>query len=112
MQQPCVPLVVCLIPLNEAGPRSFQNQPLASGSLEPKRTQISVSAVYQAAMYRYRLIDEQTGADLGPFVSQRPVFAPGERIARVDGERYFVIKMVEPENENFRAYVVVRRQAD
>lgn len=62
-------------------------------------------------MYRYRLIDEQTGADLGPFVSPRLVFAPGESIARARGERFFVVNMVEPENENFRAYVVVRPQA-
>lgn len=62
------------------------------------------------SVYRYRLIDERTGDDLGPFVSQRLMFAPSEPIARVDGERYFVMRMIEPENENFRAYLVVRPQ--
>jgi hypothetical protein len=59
-------------------------------------------------MYRYRLIDECTGDDLGPLVSLRLTFAPGEVIARRGGEQFFVVSVVEPENENFRAYVVVR----
>ncbi|HJP59933.1 MAG TPA: hypothetical protein VJ865_08030 [Gemmatimonadaceae bacterium] len=62
-------------------------------------------------MYRYRLIDERTGDDLGPFVSQRLVFAPGEPIQRQGGEHFVVVSVVEPENENFRAYVVVRRDS-
>jgi hypothetical protein len=53
-------------------------------------------------MYRYRLIDERTGDDLGPFVSPRLVFVPGEVIARAGRERFSVTNMVEPENENFR----------
>jgi hypothetical protein len=63
-------------------------------------------------MYRYRLIDQDTGSDLGPFVSQRLVFAPGEQIARGRGERFIVVRLVEPETEAFRAYVVVRPQTD
>jgi hypothetical protein len=63
-------------------------------------------------MYRYRLIDEHTGDDLGPFVSLRLTFAAGESIGRVDGESFLVVNLVEPENENFRAYLVVRPQPD
>ena len=63
-------------------------------------------------MYRYRLIDEQTGADLGPFVSLRLTFATGESIGRAGGERFTVVNVIEPENENFRAYVVVRSRPD
>lgn len=59
-------------------------------------------------MYRYRLIDERTGDDLGPFVSARLTFAPGESIARAGREQFVVVNVVEPENENFRAYVIVR----
>ena len=63
-------------------------------------------------MYRYRLIDDATGDDLGPFVSLRLTFSPGEQIGRADGERFVVVNVVQPENENFRAYLVVRRQTD
>jgi hypothetical protein len=59
-------------------------------------------------VYRYRLLTETTGADLGPLVSTRLTFAVGETIARRSGERYEVINIVEPENENFRAYLIVR----
>ncbi|HEY2778588.1 MAG TPA: hypothetical protein VGI77_11865 [Gaiellaceae bacterium] len=59
-------------------------------------------------MYRYRLVDELSGNDLGPLVSARLTFAPGESIARAAGERYVVVGVVDPENENFRAYVIVR----
>jgi hypothetical protein len=38
----------------------------------------------------------------------RLTFADGEEIARSSGERYVVSALVEPENENFRPYVVVR----
>ena len=58
-------------------------------------------------MYRYRLID-QDGADLGPLISPRATFAIGEEIARRAGERYELMSVVEPENEAFRAYLVVR----
>lgn len=59
-------------------------------------------------MYRYRLIDERTGDDLGPLVSPRLTFASGESIARAGRERFVVVNMIKPENENFRAYLVVR----
>jgi hypothetical protein len=60
-------------------------------------------------MYRYRLIDDATGTDIGTLVSLRLTFAVGEVISRGSGERYIVTALVEPENENFRAYIVVRR---
>ena len=60
-------------------------------------------------MYRYRLIDELDGADLGPFVSSRLAFPPDESISRVTGERFVIVNVVEPENENFRAYLIVRQ---
>ncbi len=59
-------------------------------------------------MYRFRLIDQDSGADLGPLVSQRLLFAPGELIARRYGERFEIVRTVEPESETFRAYLVVR----
>jgi hypothetical protein len=59
-------------------------------------------------MYRYRLIDEETGTPSAPLISLRLTFAGGEEIARSSGERYVVSALVEPENENFRPYVVVR----
>jgi hypothetical protein len=40
------------------------------------------------------------------------VFAPGEEIVRARGERFLVARTVEPENENFRAYVIVRPIAE
>ena len=61
-------------------------------------------------MYRYRLIDEDTGSDIGPLISPRLTFAVGEEISRRVGERYVVTALVEPENENFRAYIVVRQR--
>jgi hypothetical protein len=61
-------------------------------------------------MYRYRLIDEETGADLGPLVSMRLTFAPGETIGRAPAERFEILNVVEPENENFRGYLVVRKK--
>jgi hypothetical protein len=60
-------------------------------------------------MYRYRLIDRETGSDLGPLISARVTFAVGEELSRRSGERFVVTALVEPENENFRAYIVVRR---
>lgn len=60
-------------------------------------------------MYRYRLIAESDGADLGPFVSSRLAFRPGELIGRESGERFELVNVVAPENENFRAYLIVRR---
>jgi hypothetical protein len=60
-------------------------------------------------MYRYRLLDQMTGADLGPFVSVRLAFQPGESLSRASGERFELVNVIEPENENFRAYLIVRR---
>jgi hypothetical protein len=60
-------------------------------------------------MYRYRLIDGETGTDIGPLISPRVTFALGEEIIRRRGERYVVTALVEPETETFRAYIVVRR---
>jgi len=60
-------------------------------------------------MYRYRLIDADTGTDIGPLMSLRLTFGVGEEVSRGSGERYVVTAMVAPENENFRAYLVVRR---
>ncbi len=59
-------------------------------------------------MYRFRLLDEETGADLGPLVSARLTFAIGETITRRSGEHLEVVNVVEPENENFRAYLIVQ----
>ena len=61
-------------------------------------------------MYRYRLIDDASGADLGPFVSSRLAFQPGESIGRGPDERLELVDVVAPENENFRAYLIVRRR--
>jgi hypothetical protein len=33
----------------------------------------------------------------------------GEELSRRSDERYVVTALVEPENENFRAYIVVRQ---
>ena len=64
---------------------------------------------YFGWMRRYRLIDEETGANLGPFVSQRTAFQVGEQLARIPAERYVLVNVVPAENENFRAYLVVRQ---
>ena len=61
-------------------------------------------------MYRYRLIDEETGSDIGPLVSLRLSFLVGETISRNAGERYIISAVVEPEDEDFRAYLVVRQR--
>jgi hypothetical protein len=59
--------------------------------------------------YRYRLVDEATAADLGPLISARLTFASGETITRRSGEKVEIVNVVEPENDNFRTYVIVRR---
>lgn len=59
------------------------------------------------AVYRYRLIDAANGADLGPLVSSRLGFEPGELLTRSDGRRFELLRTVPAENENFRAYLVV-----
>jgi len=60
-------------------------------------------------MYRYRLIDQATGVDIGPLISSRLTFAVGEELSRRSDERYVVTALVEQKNENFRAYIVVRQ---
>jgi hypothetical protein len=63
-------------------------------------------------MYRYRLIDEESGVDLGAFVSMRLAFQVGESIARAPTERFVTVNVVDAEeHENFRAYLVVQRGA-
>jgi hypothetical protein len=59
-------------------------------------------------MYRYRLIDAESGDAIGPLVSARVEFRAGESLARRDDERFELVKIVPAENENFRAYLVVR----
>jgi hypothetical protein len=57
--------------------------------------------------FRFRLIDSE-GTDLGPFVSKRPDWKPGERIGRSKGEDMLITAVVEPEQgAGFQAYLVV-----
>jgi hypothetical protein len=57
--------------------------------------------------FRYRLIDPD-GTDLGPFVSKRGDWKPGERIGRSKGEDMLVTAVIEPEDDlGFCAYLVV-----
>ena len=57
--------------------------------------------------FRFRLIDLE-GADLGPFVSKRQDWKPGERIGRSKGEDMLITAVVEPEEgAGFQAYLVV-----
>jgi hypothetical protein len=60
-------------------------------------------------VYRYRLLNEADAADLGPLVSARLTFASGETIQR-GAESFQVVRVVESESENFRAYVIVRAE--
>jgi hypothetical protein len=63
--------------------------------------------------FRYRLTDAATGADLGPFVSKRNDWKPGDRIARSKNEEMVVTAVIAPEdNVGFCAYLVVARAAD
>ena len=65
--------------------------------------------VRYTSVYRYRLVDEQTGRDLGPFASARLAFQVGESISRRPTERYEIANVVATEdNEPFRAYLIVR----
>jgi hypothetical protein len=60
-------------------------------------------------VYRYRLFDEETERDLGPFVSPRLAFQVGETLARRASERYEIARVVPAEDgEPFRAYLIVR----
>jgi hypothetical protein len=57
--------------------------------------------------FRYRLIDAN-GTDLGPFVSKRQEWKPGERVGRSKGEDMVITAVIEPEGDaGFRAYLVV-----
>ena len=57
--------------------------------------------------HRYRLVNAE-GADLGPFVSKRLDWKPGERIGRSKGEDMLIMAVVEPEKDaGFVAYLVV-----
>jgi hypothetical protein len=58
--------------------------------------------------FRYRLIDAATGTDLGPFLSKRDDWQPGDRVGRSKGEDTVIAAVVEPEDDvGFRAYLVV-----
>jgi hypothetical protein len=60
------------------------------------------------AAFRYRLVDANDGRDLGPFVSKRDDWQPGERIGRSKGEDLKIRAVIEPEDDTgFRAYLVV-----
>ena len=57
--------------------------------------------------FRFRLIDSE-GIDLGPFVSKRHHWKPGERIGRSKAEDMLITAVVEPEDDaGFQAYLVV-----
>jgi hypothetical protein len=57
--------------------------------------------------FRYRLIDTD-GTDLGPFVSKRQDWKPGDRIDRSKGEDMVITAVIEPEvDAGFQAYLVV-----
>lgn len=65
-------------------------------------------APFDRTVYHYRLVDEETGADLGPFASPRLAFQVGETIATRPGARYAIRRVVPTEHdEPFRAYLVV-----
>jgi hypothetical protein len=58
--------------------------------------------------FRYRLTDAATGADLGPFVSKRDDWQPGEHIGRSKGADLVVTAVIEPDDDvGFRAYLVI-----
>jgi hypothetical protein len=56
---------------------------------------------------RFRLTDSE-GTDLGPFISKRLDWKPGERIGRSKGEDMVITAVIEPEEDTgFQAYLVV-----
>jgi hypothetical protein len=58
--------------------------------------------------FRFRLINASDGTDIGPFVSKRDDWRPGERIGRSKGEDMLITAVIEPEDDvGFRAYLVV-----
>jgi len=57
--------------------------------------------------FRFRLIDAE-GTDIGPFVSKRQNWKPGEHIGRSKDEDVLITAVIEPEDEaDFHAYLVV-----
>jgi hypothetical protein len=57
--------------------------------------------------FRYRLVDAD-GNDVGPFVSKRKDWKPGERIGRSRGEDMRITAVIRPEDDvGFEAYLVV-----
>jgi len=57
--------------------------------------------------FRFRLVDPE-GTDLGPFVSKRMEWKPGERIGRSKGEDMLITAVIKPEQSAaFQAYLVV-----
>jgi hypothetical protein len=61
--------------------------------------------------FRYRLIDAD-GTDLGPFVSKRRDWKPGDRIGRSKGEDMLITAVIEPDGDaGFQAYLVVASSA-
>ena len=64
---------------------------------------------YLTTVYRYRLIDDASGADLGPFVSTQSSVSAGWINQTWPPEQLELVNVVAPENENFRAYLIVRR---
>jgi hypothetical protein len=59
-------------------------------------------------MFRFRLINEEDSADLGPFATNERDWMPGERIERWAGENLEVVRMVEAEDgDDVDAYLVV-----
>lgn len=61
-------------------------------------------------VHRFRVIDEESGADLGPFVSSRLAFQVGETVGRNPDDRLMIVRVVEAEpQDSFHAYLVVRQ---
>ena len=57
--------------------------------------------------FRFRLVDPE-GTDLGPFVSKRLDWMPGERIGRSKGEDMLITAVIKPEQgAAFQAYLMV-----
>ncbi len=57
--------------------------------------------------FRYRLVDAD-GTELGPFISKRRDWKPGERLAQSKGAKMVITAVIEPEADaDFEAYLVV-----
>jgi hypothetical protein len=59
-------------------------------------------------MLRYRLVDEKSN-DLGPYVSPRRSWKPGDRFEVRAGHIVELVDVVEAGTDEFAAYLVVRR---